>query len=360
MSKPGHPALAGAILCGLALAATPARAQFYKDKTLTLLINYGVGGNADTEARVYQRFLPKYIPGNPNVIIQNAPGAGGINAINMLGMNIGSRSDGFTMGYFTVSATDSLVENPALKVKLTDFAYVAGARGWNVAYARKDTAPGLSKPSDIGKATRLFIGGYSKTSSHDTRLRLAADIMGRPYTLVTGFPATADINKAMIQGEVNFSGSSLPGFQTQVMPQIVNQGIGMALFQFPVIGRDGKPAGNPNLEAAGLRIFDDVYREAFGKPPSGPKNDAMLLMNDIGGKLQRGMMFNKATPAEAVRTLREAIMKVAADPDFQAEFQRVTSERADLVSAEELDPLFKRIRDVDPAVKKALTDFVGD
>ena len=86
----------------------------------------------------------------------------------------------------------------------------------------------------------------------------------------------------------------------------------------------------------------------------------MLLMNDIGGKLQRGMMFNKATPAEAVRILREAVFKVAADPEFQTEFQRVTSERADLVSAEELDPLFRRIRDVDPAVKKALTDFIGD
>jgi len=59
------------------LAATPASAQFYKDKTLTLLVNYAAGGNADTEARVYQRHLAKHIPGRPNVIIRNVAGAGG-------------------------------------------------------------------------------------------------------------------------------------------------------------------------------------------------------------------------------------------------------------------------------------------
>ena len=56
------------------LAASPASAQFYKDKTLTLLVNYAAGGNADTEARVFQRHLGKYIPGRPTVIIRNVAG----------------------------------------------------------------------------------------------------------------------------------------------------------------------------------------------------------------------------------------------------------------------------------------------
>ena len=347
-------ALASALVS--AFAAAPASAQFYKDKTLTLLINYGVGGNADTEARVYQHYLAKYIPGNPNIVIQNAPGAGGINGVNMLGLNIGSRADGTVMGYFTVSATDSIVANPALKVRLQDFAYVAGARGWNLAYSRKDIPPGLSSPADFAKATKLFIGGYSKTSSHDTRLRLSAEIMGIPYQLVTGFPATAAINKAMIQGEVNYTGSSLPGYQTQVIPQIIKPGLGMVLFQFPVIGADGHPTGNPKLTEAGIPIFDDFYKTAFGKPPSGPKNKAMLLMNDIGGKLQRAMVFHPGAPPEALATMRKAIRDVAADPAFQADFERVTGERADLVSPEELAPLFERVRDVDPEVRQVLED----
>jgi hypothetical protein len=349
---------AAAACAALLLSAAPAAAQFYKDKTLTLLVNYGAGGNADTEARVLQHYLPQYIPGHPNVIIQNAPGAGGITAVNLLGLGIGTRPDGYTMSYFTISATDLIVDNPALKTPIVDFQIVAGARGWNIAYGRKDIQPGMTKPADIGKAKNVFAGGYAKTSSHDTRLRLSLEVLGVPYRMVTGFPATADINKAMIQGEVNFSGSSLPGYQTQVIPQVIQPGIGMPFWQFPVKGPDGKPVGNPELTKAGILTFDQVYRQAFGKDPSGPKNDALLMMNDIGTKLQRGLMFHKAVPKEAVEIMRKAVEEVARDPGFRADYQRVTGQEPDFVGAAELEPLFERVRHLDPVIKKTLQDSV--
>src|SRR5215475_8864243 len=89
-----------AVSAAIVLAATPASAQFYKGKTLTLLVNYGAGGNADTEARVYARHLPKHIPGQPTVIIRNVAGAGGSTAMNQLGLGVGSTNDGLTVGYF--------------------------------------------------------------------------------------------------------------------------------------------------------------------------------------------------------------------------------------------------------------------
>jgi len=171
----------------IALLTQPAAAQFYKDKTLTLLVNYGVAGNADTEARVYQRHLAKHIPGRPNIIIRNSPGAGGVAAINQLGLNIGSQPDGLTAGYFTMSATVLIIEDPVLKVKIDDFIPVVAARGWNVVYARKDIVPGgYTKPADITRARKIFAGGYSRASSHDTRLRLALEVMNLPYAMVTG------------------------------------------------------------------------------------------------------------------------------------------------------------------------------
>jgi tripartite-type tricarboxylate transporter receptor subunit TctC len=342
------------------LAGTPAWAQFYKDKTLTLLINYGVGGNADTEARVYQRYLPKYIPGNPNVIIQNASGAGGYNAMNMLGLNIGSKSDGLTAGYFTISAIAPIIDDPALKVKIYDFIIVGGARGWTLAYGRKDIPPyGIKQPADLAKATKIFAGGYARTSSHDTQLRLALEIFGLPYTMVTGFPGTADINKAMLQNEVNFTGSSLPAYQTQVIPQIIQTGVGLPLFQFPVIGANEQAVGNPALEKQGIATFDEVYKQAFGQQPSGSKFDALLLMDDIGTQLQRGLVLPKGSPAEAVQALREGFQKTAADPQFIAEYEKVTGEKPDLVKAEDLEPLFERMRNIDPAIKKVLIDSIN-
>src|SRR4051794_17582767 len=178
------------LAAAMVLAASPASAQFYKDKTLTLLVNYAAGGNADTEARVVQRHIGKYIAGQPTVILRNVPGAGGANAMNQLGLNIGSQPDGLTVSYFTMSATSSITDDPVLKVKLQDdFIPVAAGRGWNLVYARKDIVPGgYTRPSDFSRARNIFAGGYSRATSHDTRLRLALEIMGLPYQMVTGFP----------------------------------------------------------------------------------------------------------------------------------------------------------------------------
>jgi tripartite-type tricarboxylate transporter receptor subunit TctC len=344
----------------LAALSTPCHAQFYKDKTLTLLVNYGVGGNADTEARVFQQFLPKYIPGHPSVIIRNAPGAGGFNAMNMLGLGIGSRNDGLTAGYFTVGATGPIVDDPALKVKIYDFVIIAGMRGWNLTYARKDAPPGVDKPSDIAKAKHLFVGGYSRASAQDTRLRLTCEIFGAPYSMVTGFPGTAELNKAMIENEVSFTGSSLPGYRTTVVPQIIKTGIGIPIFQYPFIGAGGRPEGNPELSAQGIETFDQVYQEAFGKPPSGLKYHALLLLSDIGTQLQRAIVLPKGSPAEATKDLREAVAKTTADPAFIAQYVRITGEKPEMATAEELQPLFERMRTIDPAVKKVLQTSIGE
>ena len=84
------------------------------------------------------------------------------------------------------------------------------------------------------------------------------------------------------------------------------------------------------------------------------------MMNDIGTKLQRAMLFHKAAPKEAVETMRKAIQALAQDPEFQADYQRVTGEKPDLVGAAELEPLFERVRKLDPVIKKTLQSSVDD
>ncbi|HLQ89954.1 MAG TPA: hypothetical protein VK148_07970 [Xanthobacteraceae bacterium] len=342
------------------LAATPASAQFYKDKTLTLLVNYAAGGNADTEARVYQRHLAKHIPGRPNVIIRNVAGAGGATAMNHLGLGIGLQADGLTVGYFTMSATSTIIDDPVLKIKTTDFIPIVAARGWNIVYARRDIVPGgYTKPEDFQRATNIYAGGYSRATSHDTRLRLALEIMEKPYTMVTGFPGTGQINKAMLQNEVNFTGSSLPGFQTQAIPQIINSGVGVVLYHLPVIGPDGQPQGNPVLEKRGIITFYQFYREAFGKEPGGAKYDALFLMNDISTKMQRGIFLPRGSPMAAATVLRQAFHALEKDNDFIEDFKKITGDEADHVPADEIDRIFERIRRVNPDVKRVLKESVG-
>jgi hypothetical protein len=344
----------------LLLSGSPAGAQFYKGKTLTLLVNYGTGGNIDTEARILARYLPKHIAGQPKVIVQNAPGAGGLHAMNLLGLNIRSKADGLTAGFFTVSATAPLVEDPALKIKLSDdYVAIGGATGWTIAYARRDTPPGLRKPSDIARATKIYLGGYSRASSHDTRLRLALEVMRLPYQVVTGFPSAGDMNKAFQQNEINLSSSSLPSYQTQVLPNIIDTGIGIALWHHPAIGANGEAVGNPALIAQGIPVYTELYRQAFGGLPSGVKFGALLLMNDIATKLQRGFFLPKGAPHEAVADLRRAYQAVARDPAFIADYERITKETPDFIGADEVERVFDAMRAVRPEIRNVLKESIG-
>src|SRR4029079_6057954 len=86
------------LAAAIALTASPASAQFYKNKTLTLLVNYAAGGNADTEARGVEKHLSRLLAGHPNVLIRTLPGAGGANAMNQLGLGLAGKPDGLTMG----------------------------------------------------------------------------------------------------------------------------------------------------------------------------------------------------------------------------------------------------------------------
>ncbi len=139
------------------------------------------------------------------------PGAGGATAMNQLGLNIGSQPDGLTVGYFTTSATVADPDDPVLKIKLYDLVPLAAARGWNMVYARKDIVPGgYTKPADLQGAEHLR-RRLRKASSQDMRLRLVLETMDLPYKMVTGFPCTAQLNKAMVQNEVNFTGQFAAG-----------------------------------------------------------------------------------------------------------------------------------------------------
>jgi tripartite-type tricarboxylate transporter receptor subunit TctC len=341
------------------LSATSASAQFYKGKTLTLMLNYGVGGNIDTEARILTRYLPRHIAGNPTIIIQNAPGAGGLHAMNLLGLSIRSKADGLTAGYFTVSPTAPLIDDPALKINMSeDYVPIGGATGWTIAYARRDTPPGLRRPADIAKATKIYFGGYSRGASHDTRLRLALEVMNLSYQAVTGFPSAGDINKAFQQNEVNMTSSSLPAYQSQVVPNIIATGIGLPLWHYAAIGADGKPEGNPALMKQGIPVYTDVYKEAFGTMPAGEKFEALLLMNDIATKLQRGFFLPKGAPDEAVADLRKGFQALARDPDFVADYERITKEKPDFVGAEEVQRVFDKMRGVRPEIRKVLKDSI--
>ena len=83
-------------------------------------------------------------------------------------------------------------------------------------------------------------------------------------------------------------------------------------------------------------------------------------MSDIGTQMQRGIMLPKTAPKEAVEALRAAFNELPKDEAFVKDYKKVTSEEPDLVRAEDLEPLFTRMANVDPAVRKVLRDSIGN
>ena len=343
-----------------ALAAPPAHAQFYAGKTVTMVINYGAGGNADIQGRIFVKYLPKYVKGAPTFIIQNVPGAGGMTAMDLLGQKVGFKADGMSVGYFTFNGMAPLIDDPTLKVKMSDFDFIAGVGGWNVAYARKDVLKDPSKPASIAGMKGIFAGGYSPSSSHDTRIRMTLDMMGADYKIVTGFPDAQAVNKAILQNELNMSVSSLPGWASIVVPQLINPGLAVALWQYPVSGaKKGEYEGNPALLKLGIRTFTDVYKDAFGKFPSGSEFEAFMLVNDLATKVERVILMPVGGPKEAVEEMRRAFAAVGADKEFIAEWPRIIKDPPEMTSAKEGEELFASLTQVTPQIKASLKKAAG-
>jgi len=343
----------------LVAASEPAVAQFYKGKNLTLLVNYGAGGNADSAARMFQRHIARHIPGGPNVVVQNMPGAGGYTAMNNLGLNVNRRPDGLTAGYFGLSPPGLIAQDPGLRVTMQDFAMIGAARDWGVAYVRKDIAPGINQPADLAKAKQIFAGGYARSNSNDARSSLALQVFDVPYRMVTGFSGTADLNKAMMQNEINYITSALPAFQRLGIPQLIKTGIAIPVFYYPVAKPSGEPGEIPAFERLGVSSFHKVYQQAYGKPPSGAKFEALLLLCDLGSNTHGVIALPKDAPAEAIADLRQAFNALQSDAAFIKEYESLTGETPSLVTAEELGPILKRLQTVNPEVIKVVKDTIG-
>jgi hypothetical protein len=354
-----RPLLAALFTAAIALASQPAAAQFYKGKRLTLLVNYGAGGNADSAARIFQRHIGNHVPGNPVVVVQNLPGGGGHNAMNQLGLNVNRTPDGLTAGYFGLNPPALIAEDPSLKVTMSDFAPIGGAKDWGVAYVRKDIAPGINTPVDFVKAKQVFAGGYARSNSNDARSALALEIFKVPYKMITGFQGTADLNKAMMQNEINFVTSALPAFQRLALPQIIQAGIGIAVFYYPVAKPNGEPTEVAAFERLGVPSLHKLYQQAFGQPPSGAKFDALLLLSDLGSNTHGVILLPKDAPAEAIAGLRQAFDALKSDQAFLDEYEAATGESPSLVTAAELEPVLRRLDTIKPEVKQVVKDVTG-
>jgi tripartite-type tricarboxylate transporter receptor subunit TctC len=309
-------------LAALVLAAGIAPGQaadpYFKNKRVTMLINFAAGGPTDVEGRIFAKHIGKHIEGAPNVIVQNMDGAGGFIGAQYVGEI--APKDGTVVGLLTGTPWVYASDPDRWRVDFRHYEFIAYQPSTTVHFVRTDVPPGMKVPADIVKAKGLIIGGLSIDTSKDIRLRLALDMLGVPFQYVTGYRSSPPARLAMQRGEIHMFSESPPSYRSIVEPQMVKTGEAIPVFYDEVT--DGSPVSK---QLAGLTIpnFPQLYEQVKGKRPSGELWEAYRTLYELSSNLLRVIAVPPGTPPAALAALGNAVEALNHDPEFAAESMKL-------------------------------------
>ena len=190
-----------ALVCALALAPWTARAQtpFYQGKTIDLVVGFGVGGGYDLWARALSRHWGTHLPGRPNVVVRNMPGAGSFNAASYM-YSLAPR-DGTSIAVIARDAAlGPLTGAAGARYDASKFAWL-GTPSVEHSVCVAHGAAKVKSAADL-KTTELIVGDVGAGgASRDYPMALSR-LLGMKFRLVSGFAASSDIFLAMERGEV--------------------------------------------------------------------------------------------------------------------------------------------------------------
>jgi tripartite-type tricarboxylate transporter receptor subunit TctC len=173
--------------------------EFYRGKTVNLVVGFSVGGGYDLYARHLARHLGKHIPGNPTVLPQNMPGAGSLKAANYI--YTAAPKDGSAIGMFArATGINPLLESGAT-FDGTKFGWLGSVTDDVSTCLTWHTSPVKTWNDFLTKPVTL--GGQGISSDPDIFARLYKNVFGAPIKLVSGYPGTNEITLAMERGEVD-------------------------------------------------------------------------------------------------------------------------------------------------------------
>jgi hypothetical protein len=343
--------------CGalLATAAASQPADYYAGKRLTVIVGLEAGGTIDTLARAFSVHLRKHIPGQPTIVVQNMPGAGGWNATNYVYER--AAPDGLTILYGSWDPLGQALGDQGLRARYENFEYLGGTGDIRVNYARTDAvAGGLKSPRDIVKADNVILGALNNTDISGLLPHLALDVLGVRHKMIVGYRGGNDVFLAMQRGEVNFHSTSISTFRSRNAGFIKSgQGIGIA-YLVPV-ERDGSYETSPYVTE--MPAFPDLYKEVHGKMPAGPAWDALNWLTSQTGEMTYVGFAPRGTSAAAVTALRKGFEAASRDPDFVKETMSRNGVPFSYIGIARGEATFRSLADVSPDVLKTLRASIG-
>ena len=198
-------ALAVLAAAKLAIATGPARAEnatpaeFYKGKTVTLITSTGVGGTYDVVARMVARYMPRYIPGNPTIIVQNMPGGGNVLATNYM-FNIAPKDGTAIATIHSAMPLQQVLDAGGIRYDADKFNWLGSTGAQNEVILVWHTA-GIKT---IAEATQkqIVLGGTGAGAGIVLLPMVVNNLLGTKFKIVTGYRTSEDVNLGMERGEV--------------------------------------------------------------------------------------------------------------------------------------------------------------
>jgi tripartite-type tricarboxylate transporter receptor subunit TctC len=304
-------------------------ADFYRGKTVSIVVGHQVGTGFDIYARVLAPHLGRHIPGQPSVIVQNMVGASGITAANWLG-NIAPK-DGTVMATFVHTvAFEPLFGNQKAQYDAAKLSWI-GNMEESVGMCGVTRASGIAKFEDLLAKEAVF-GATGATGPLGQFAQAVKNLLGAKLKIVYGYKGSADVKLAMNRGEVQ----GICGLPLSTVKSFWGDEYRSGEFK-PVIQLSGQQhpelKGLPNVDSYAK---SDEDRQVFG-----------LIFG--AQALGRVYVSPPGQPAARTKALRQALAATMKDDRFRADAAKAQID-IEPMTGEEVEAVIARLSSVSPAV----------
>jgi tripartite-type tricarboxylate transporter receptor subunit TctC len=290
-----------------AQSQAPARANFYAGRTINIMVGSTPGGYYDIAGRVVARHFNQFLPGKPNIVVQNQPGAGGVAIVNKLAHTL--PRDGATIVIMSRALPQlALTGDPNADFDPLTFSWLGSLSsykddGYLMTINASSPVMSLADIRPSGKA--IHLGGTRTGSTNITFALMARDLIKLNIDLVRGFPGASEIWLAMERGELDGQFLDLSAIMVG-RPTLWAEKKLRPLLAF---GRTERFPDMPDVPVARELIAD-------------PNDLALLEFAELPFFMATPFAAPPDIPADRTKTLRESFMAMATNEEFRADMKK--------------------------------------
>jgi tripartite-type tricarboxylate transporter receptor subunit TctC len=316
------------VLAGLVVAPTFGHADdFYKGKTFTIVVGFSPGGGYDVNARGLARHLSAHIPGNPNIIVQNMPGAGSLTSVRYL--DVTAPKDGTAMTIFNPGLVTQAIMQPE-KVQLDFRKY-----GWigvvtpdfRVCYGFGPN--GVKSWDDMMHRNEFVLGATARGSGNYINGATLREVFHAPIKQIMGFPGSAEQRLAIERGELDGD----CGSYSSIPIEWTRDGSAHTFVRFT----EKRPPEIPESAA---------YIGSFAKTD---EQRQILDVLDASDEVGRPFIMSKQVPPDRVAIIRKAFNDTMQDKEFLADMEKQQLP-VNPMTGEEAETIVVKMMSASPAV----------